>query len=69
MLTAQLGLARPGLLALGRPFLLAGGPAPSVKGPTMTGLAADGSRAATLGDTGQRAASLADSGLRQVEVD
>lgn len=67
MLNAQLGLAQ--LLALGRPFLLAGGPAPSVKNPTAAGLTANGTRQAALANTGQRAASLTDSGLRQAEVD
>ena len=69
MLNAQLGLARPGLLALGRPWLLAGGPAPVVTSPTAAGLTESGQRALTLAESGIRTAALGDSGLRQVEVD
>ena len=69
MVNAQLGLAQMGLLALGRPWLLAGGPAPVVKSPTAATLAASNQRALTLANSGARAVTLADSGVRQAEVD
>ena len=68
MVNAQLGLAQMGLLALGRPFLLAGGPAPTVKSPTAATVAASNQRAVALANSGVRAAALSDSGVRQAEV-
>ena len=66
MLNAQLGLAQ--LLALGRPFLLAGGPAPVVKLPTQVTLGDTGTRTITLTNSGVLGATLGDSGRTTAEV-
>ena len=66
MLNAQLGLAQ--LLALGRPFLLAGGPAPVVKLPTQATLGDTGTRTITLTNSGVLGATLGDSGRTTAEV-